>query len=54
MEEKTTIVRMVGSTRNLVTRDIAMQSDGRMTIKCQDLDGAQFWIDANMLEVLKV
>ena len=54
MEEKTTIVRMVGSTRNLVTRDIAMQTDGRMTIKCQDLDGAQFWVDANMLEVLKV
>lgn len=54
MEEKTTIVRMVGSTRNLVTRDIAMQTDGRMVIKCQDLDGSQFWVDANMLEVLKV
>lgn len=54
MEEKRTIVRMVGSTRNLVTRDIAMQSDGRITIKCQDLDGSQFWVDANMLEVLKV
>lgn len=54
MEEKTIILRMVGSTRNLVTRDIAMQTDGHMTIKCQDLDGSQFWVDANMLEVLKV
>lgn len=54
MEEKSIIVRMVGSTRNLVTRDIAMQIDGRMIIKCQDLDGSQFWVDANMLEVLKL
>lgn len=54
MEEKTTIVRMVDSTRNLVTRDIAMQPDGHMVVKCQDLNGFKFWVDANMLEVLKV